>query len=280
MGHEEALDALHVAAVEPGGLDRLMAGDTPEAAAFVGHLAGCDLCPTELERLRRSVPLLRDVVRTTPPADLRERTLAFVAERGVPRGAAAATAATGVAGPVAVAPIPGAVADTPSRRPNILPWVATIAAAVLLSVVATSLIVGNRVDDQLAQQERTISALEKVTTSTLAITGEEDAERVALLSTDGSMTEGTLVYSPSTTELVVTATGLTEPSAGQEYRCWVLVDGERQPVGKMFFADDLAFWVGETPAIAGHAEGMTFGVSLAEVGSSSLDADPVMVGEI
>ena len=106
------------------------------------------------------------------------------------------------------------------------------------------------------------------------------AERVALVSTDGSMTEGTLVYSPSTTDLVVTATGLVEPPEGQEYRCWVLVDGERQPVGRMFFADDLAFWVGETPAIAGQADGMTFGVSLAEVGSPSLDADPVIVGEI
>ena len=95
MDHDEALEALQLAAVEPGGLDRLMAGDTPQAAAIAGHLAGCEACTTELERLRRAVPLLRDVVRTTPPADLRERTLALVRERGLPRAASTvATAAT------------------------------------------------------------------------------------------------------------------------------------------------------------------------------------------
>ena len=88
------------------------------------------------------------------------------------------------------------------------------------------------------------------------------------------------MFSPATTELVVVATGLTEPPDGQEYRCWVLVDGMRQPVGKMFFADDLAFWVGETPAIAGQAGGMTFGVSLTDVDDPSLEADPVIVGEV
>ena len=86
MDHDQTLEALELAAVEPGGLDRLMAGDTPQAAAIAGHLAGCEPCTDELGRLHRAVPLLRDVVRTTAPADLRERTLAFVRDRGVSRG--------------------------------------------------------------------------------------------------------------------------------------------------------------------------------------------------
>lgn len=263
MDHDQTLEALELAAVEPGGLDRLMAGDTPQAAAIAGHLAGCEACTDELGRLHRAVPLLRDVVRTTPPADLRERTLVFVQEHGVPRGAAPT------------------IPPTPLRvsRPAALPWMAAIAAAVVVAVAATSFIVGGRIDAQVADQQRAIAGLQRLTAATLEITGAQDAERVSLTAADGSATSGSLLFSPATTRLVVVATGLTEPSDGREYRCWVLVDGVRQPVGRMFFAGDLAFWVGETPAVATLPAGATFGVSLAEVGGTSLDADPVLIGE-
>ena len=66
MDHEEVRELLEVAAVEPGGLDRLMAGDTPDAALVAGHLAGCAACAAELERLRRSVSAsIRPAVRAT-----------------------------------------------------------------------------------------------------------------------------------------------------------------------------------------------------------------------
>lgn len=271
MEHDEAREALELAAVEPGGLDRLMAGDTPQAAAIAGHLAGCEACAAELERLHRSVPILRDVVRTTPPPDLRERTLAFVREHGVARGAEA--------GEVPESPTP-TVPPTPiiRTRREALPWVAAIAAAVVVSVAATSFLVGGRIDAQLADQQRAIAGLQAVTAATLEITAAPDAERVALAAVDGSSISGSLLYSPATTRLVVVATGLTPPPAGREFRCWVLVDGARQPVGRMFFAGDLAFWVGDTPAVATLGDGATFGVSLAEVGGSSLDAEPVIVG--
>ena len=51
MDHAEARELLEIAAVEPGGLARLMAGDTAEAAALAGHLAGCDECTQEMARL-------------------------------------------------------------------------------------------------------------------------------------------------------------------------------------------------------------------------------------
>lgn len=270
MEHDETREALELAAVEPGGLDRLMAGDTPQAAAIAGHLAGCEACAAELERLHRSVPLLREVVRTTPPPDLRERTLAFVREHGVAHGAETSAAP--------ISPISPASPPITTSRPAVLPWVAAIAAAVVVSVAATSFIVGGRVDAQLADQQRAIAGLQAVTAATLEITGAPDAERVALTAVDGSATAGSLLYSPATTRLVVVATGLTPPPAGREFRCWVLVDGARQPVGRMFFAGDLAFWVGDTPAVATLGDGVTFGVSLAEVGGSSLDAEPVIVG--
>jgi hypothetical protein len=281
MDHDDALEALQLAAVEPGGLERLMAGDTPQAAALVGHLAGCDACSTELERLRRGVPLLRDLVRTTPAGDLRQRTLAFVRQEGIARPIGVGAPSTDpVAIPVAAASPVRAQPVAPPGRPSILPWVAAIAAAVVISVVASTFIIGTRVDQQLAAQDRAIAGLEAVTTATLAITSEPDAQRVSLASTDGSSTYGSLLFSPSTTELVVVADGLGQPPDGQEYRCWLLVDGTRQDVGKMFFADDLAFWAGDTPEVASIAEGATFGVSLTEVDAPSLDADPVIVGEL
>jgi hypothetical protein len=275
MDHDEVLEQLELAAVEPGGLDRLMAGDTTAAAAIAGHLAGCPSCSTELERLRRSVPLLRDVVRTTPPADLRERTLAFVREHGAPRGAERAAVSAAVAAPVALAATPAR-----SRVARLVPWAAAIAAAVIISVVATTTIVTNSLDAKLAQQQDSIEALEYVTVSTIVITGEPDAERVALETTGEVGPAGSLIFSPSTTELVVVADGLVEPPAAQEYRCWVEVDGERVNVGKMFFADQLAYWVGDVPVVASLPEGSVFGVSIADVGGTSLDADPVLVGRL
>ena len=44
MDHTEARELLEDAAVEPGGFERLTAGDTPNAALLAGHLAGCIEC--------------------------------------------------------------------------------------------------------------------------------------------------------------------------------------------------------------------------------------------
>lgn len=274
MDHVEVLEQLELAAVEPDGLARLMAGDTAIAAAVAGHLAGCDPCAGEFERLGRAAPLLRDLVRTTPSPDLRERTLAFVREHGVPRGPAAAAAAASA--PVAVsAPVPA----TSGRAARLLPWVASLAAVIALAVAATSFLAVQRMQQQLADQDRAIGGLEAVTSASLEITGEPDAERVTLTAAEGD-TSGTLLFSPTSTSLVVVATGLDHPPPGQEYRCWVEVGGKRENVGRMFFGDDLAFWVGDTPAVSGVEPGTTFGVSLADLDSPALDAPPVIVGEL
>ncbi len=283
MDHDDVREQLELAAVEPDELDRLMAGDTATAAAIAGHLAGCDACTTELERLRRGVPLLRDVVRTSPPADLRERTLAYVRDRGVPRGATAAGAdapAADASGQAAVQPMPSEPRGRRGRGAGVLPWVAAIAAAVAISVVATSFLVGSNVERQLALQADAVRDLSAVTIATLDVTAQADAQRVALGSGDRSSRRGTLVFSPSTTELVVVATGLTEPPAGQEYRCWVEIGGKRQRVGRMFFGGDIAYWIGDVAAVAAVPAGARFGVSLTAVGGTTLDADPVIAGTL
>ena len=55
MDHRDVREQLELAAVEPGGLDRVMAGDTIDAAALVSHLAGCEDCLAEFGRLRKAV---------------------------------------------------------------------------------------------------------------------------------------------------------------------------------------------------------------------------------
>lgn len=272
MDHDEALEHIEIAAAEPGGLERLMAGDTAEAAAIVGHLAGCDRCSEELRRLSRAAPLLRDVVRTTPPADLRERTLAYVREHGRPRGAEAAEADVDAAAPT----MKGQTAT--SRRGWRVPASLAAAAAAIVLVVGSLGFLAGRAD--VDRYGDAVSALETVNRATLDISDDPDARRVALASTAGGTTAGTLLFSPSTTKLVVVASDLQTPPAGKEYRCWVEVDGERANVGRMFFADELAFWVGDTPEVSDLPDGTTFGVSLVDVGVASLDAEPVMTGEL
>ena len=276
MDHDDVLEGIELAAVEPGGLERLMAGDTPAAAAVVGHLAGCDRCAEELRRISRAAPLLRDVVRTTPPADLRERTLAFVRENGRPRGETATVTTT----PVGVTPQersgPG-VADAPRRRSRIPVWVAAAAAAIVLVVGSAGFIAGRADVDRYGSA---VNALEAVNRATLDISADPESRRVVLASTDGGSTTGTLLFSPETSKLVVVASDLALPPSGKEYRCWVMVDGQRRNVGKMFFADELAFWVGDTPEVTKIPDGTEFGVSLSDVGRTTLDADPVIVGEL
>lgn len=300
MDHEGTREQLELAAVEPGGLERMMAGDTATAQAVAAHLAGCPSCSDELVRLQRTATLIRETVREQPPADLKARTLAAIRTQGVRRPLVAAAPVTAdvpltagaVAATVSDAPQPTAqpVPDAPSaaepaaRRwapPNRwLGYVTTIAAAVLLSVVTTTAIVNNRVDTEIASANAEVAALENVTTDTMSVAAQPDAEHVALTSASGPEVAGELVYSASSTDLVVTATGLAEPPAGQQYRCWVEIGGQRTPVGRMFFSAHLAYWNGPVPVLKGLTDGARFGVSLVDASGGSIDTVPVLVGQL
>src|SRR5437762_8521678 len=154
MDHDATREQLELAAVEPGGIDRLIAGDTATAQAVAAHLAGCPDCADELARLQRASRLIRAVVREQPPADLRDRTLVRVRAMGRDRTArpgdvtaAPATAGAPVASAVRPAPADGPPPVSPRapRRGVALGWAAAIAAAVVLSVAATSSLVGGPV---------------------------------------------------------------------------------------------------------------------------------------
>lgn len=276
MDHDATREQLELAAAERGGLDRLMAGDTATAQAVAAHLAGCPACTDELARLERAARVIGQAVREQPSADLRERTLASIRATGIrrvgPAGSGSSTVALG-----AIPPSSPSVSAMAGRGRTALGWVATIAAAVVVSVLATSVIVGGRVDERLTAQAFEIDALERVTVATLDVTAEPDVRRVSLGGSEPTVA-GSIVFSPSTSELVVVATGLTSPPEGQEYRCWVEQAGDRQGVGKMFFSDDLAYWLGPVSAVEGLVGDATFGVTLVDVSGSGGEARDVLLG--
>ncbi len=261
MDHEATREQLESAALEPGGLDRLMAGDTPEAQAVAAHLAGCPACTDELTRLQRTAALVRSVVREQPSPDLRARTLDAVRADGVQR-------------PL---PTPILAVDPARRRRAMLGQLATVAAAVVLSVVTTSLVVASRVDGELAAERQQVAALEHITTAQVAVAAEPDARLVNLVGVSDPEVAGQIMFSPSTTQVVIVADGLAPPTEGQEYRCWIAIDGRRQGIGRMYFSDDVAFWSGESPELAGAPADATFGVTLIGASGSEVDAAPVLV---
>ncbi|HEY7589526.1 MAG TPA: anti-sigma factor [Candidatus Limnocylindrales bacterium] len=281
MDHPEAREILEAAAVEPGGLDRLMAGDTREAAALAGHLAGCDECTRLMARLRRDVAVIAGVVRTTPPPGLRDRTLAYVRSVGRERGSDGAAAAVGVG-------VAGGMSSRTegTRRGWRLPraaMAAGLAAVLIAAVVGTAALVDARNRDviaardaELARQSEIVAALSRVTTWTLRVGAEPDARRVALAGPGSG--SGTILFSPASHELVVVATGLTEPASG-ELQCWVSVDGRRERVGRMFFGGDLAYWAGPVEALDAIRPGAEFGVSPVDASGEPV-ADPVLSGRL
>jgi hypothetical protein len=294
MEHAEARELLEIAAVEPGGFARLVAGDTPEAAALAGHLAGCPACAAEMERLRVSAVVIRDAVRLLPRPELREQTLAYVAALGRPRGPAADNEPLVPAAPMSPSSsAPPASPASPAEpldlrrarrglvggvpRPGL--WLAALAAAVVIAVAGTAIFVGVARDRQGADLAEEISSLRDVAMWTIRVDGQPDARHVALAAAAGGGPTGTLIFSPSSTDVVVVATGLTPPATGMEYRCWVETGGERQRVGRMFPAADAFYWVGRASSLTGLAPGSTFGISLVPLTGDPVDGAPVLVGQ-
>jgi hypothetical protein len=296
MDHADVREILEVSAAEPGGLDRLMAGDTVDAAAVAGHLAACPDCTAELGRLRRTAAILRDVVPSEAPVelppDLRERTLAYVRALGVPRPAVAAvgagdviafpvgesTAAPNLAPasqPVAAAE-PSTIPSVAARRRSFLRpavWVATIAAAIVLSVVGTTMLFTSRSNDEAA-------SLQTVASWSVDIAAAPDARHVALSDPNAGPAAGALSFSATDGGLVVIADSLAPVPAGHEYRCWFETSVGRKKVGKMFFSGDIAYWVGDVAGLDKATPGTKFGVSLEDASGSGIDGAPVLIGTL
>jgi hypothetical protein len=181
--------------------------------------------------------------------------------------------------------VPRSIDDAPARRSaggsRLALWAATIAAGIVLAIVATQLLVVGPQNERVAQQQDRIAALARAVATSLSIEAEPDAARVELTSTTGDdEVSGTIAYGPQSNRLVVVAQGLEQPPPGMVYRCWVESGGERTTIGQMFFAGDLAFWVGEVPEITVSGE-ISYGVSPSPAADpGDVSADPVLVSEV
>jgi hypothetical protein len=293
MEHAEALERIEIAAAEPEGLDRLMAGDTPDAAAVAGHLAGCPSCASELVRIRRTAAVARDVISAEPDPALRERTLAFVRAVGrdrSPTGAAGLASATAALSPsitVLPAPAGSAAGASPAdasptastRRPARRGLALLAAAAAVVIAVGIAYAAGGAARQaDLDASAREVAILSDATTTAVRIHAQPDAEQVQLVPTSsGDDAAGTLTFSADTGELVAVATGLEPEASNEEYGCWVEVDGTRHRLGHMYWAGDVWTWAGPVEGLDNLPPGATFGVSL---NTPDAAGEPVLTGSL
>ena len=292
MEHEDVRAALEIAAVEPGGLDRLAAGETGEAPAVSEHLGGCAGCSDELARLRRVEALLRPAIAMSPPPELRARTLDYVRALGRVRGApeavpsvpSAPDAGSAVAPVAAVAARMSGVtggAPGPSRRAATLrrgrraAWPAAIAAALVIGLAGGILVSG-----RTPAPDRTDAsvALTEVSHESATLLGAPDAARVTLWDSAGAA-RGSIVVAKSAGRMVAVAVDLPDPGVGREYACWVEVGGVRTRLGTMWLTGSVAWWNGPAALPASLGPGASFGVSLVTVGSGGA-GDPVLTGRL
>jgi len=293
MDHLEARELLDLAAVEPGGLDRLIAGDTFPAIALAGHLAGCPECTEEFDRLRRASVLLRDVIGSQPRPELRSETLAFVAAVGRPRGDAAGASAGSTAAeamvraPDAAPSVPPEPVPLRSRRTTggRLAWIAAAAALVIATAGVTGYAVASAKDSASRQASQQLEGLTEVASWTVRLDTQPDVQRVLLTASGGATSPGaallgTLEFSPGTRQIVVVAEGIAPPPAGGEYRCWVEMRGKRERLGRMYISGDLAYWVGDAGILATVPAGSVFGVSLSDPANPAAAAAPLLSGTL
>jgi hypothetical protein len=272
IDHADVREFLELAAVEPGGLERLSAGDTAEAAVVAGHLAGCPSCAEEARRLATAAPIVRDVVGSIPPDALRERTLTLVRQVGRARGAPApVSTAIGLL-------VDPRVGDRLRRRQ--LGWPVALAATIVISLVVGGAVVGVRSGQDLRDQQAQTADLAKLDAATLSLAGKPDVQRVALIAMADTTVTGTLLFSSTARDLVMSASGLKQPPVGQAFSCWMTgPDGARIRIGTMAFGGGLAYWAGWTDQLAAARPGTKFGVTLIDGSGKPVGGD-VLVGTV
>jgi hypothetical protein len=270
MDHDDVREALELATVEPGGLGRLAAGDTGEAAAIASHLAGCPACMDELTRLRRADMLVRPVLAAAVPPELRARTLAYVRAVGRQRGAPAPAAPPPVTPEVVVAQRILASTSRPVRR---MSWPAAVAAALVIGLGGGFLVAGGRAAPTAGAAA---AAFAEVSRESAALLAAPDAARAVLADAAG-IARGSVVVAPAEGAVVVVAVDLPDPGAGREYLCWVQVGGSRTRVGTMWLTGNVAWWSGPAALPDGLGPGARFGVSLVNAASGGL-GDVVLSG--
>jgi hypothetical protein len=239
MDHAEAHERIADLALEPGRLTGLAGSEAAEDVALRRHVAECSRCQHQLAEWHDFHAALNDAVTANrreqlepiaPPAELRQKVLAGA--RAEPRSAVTASAAD-------VIPL-----NLRRRRPPV-PGGALLALAAVVALVAVGLGTlvardqASRLDATLMESRwlsDTVSALSRVLAA-------PDHHSVTLFAADGTG-RGSIAWSRH--DLVVLASPLAAPASSEVYRCWLDYEGTETAMGKMWFVDGNAFWVGST----------------------------------
>lgn len=182
--------------------------DDRERELFESHLAGCAECRAELDGFEPVISGLARAQATAPPADLKARVLAQVAE-------------TPQLAPVGESPGSAPVVSLSDRRRRPVVWLASAAAVALLVVGAVALVGlrgGETVDDVRAAPDAV----------TVSLPATADAGAPAIVE---------IVWSDSRDQVAVFADGLPDPGPGFVYELWAIAGGAPVPAG-LFEPDD------------------------------------------
>jgi Anti-sigma-K factor rskA len=260
MDHAAAHERIEDLLLEPARLAALARSTASDDVALRDHLAGCPACRADLETWVRLQAALGDalpgsateaggaVERAELPASLRARVISAVRSEEAP-----------------IAPVAMAAERRRSWWRVQTPLAALgLAAALVVLAVGAGLLVDQIGKLSTAQEEarglaEAIAAVDRVLV--------EPQHRVVALSTPDGTAAGSISWTRH--DLVVLTSALQTPKPGEVYRCWLSDDGTGWAIGRMYFADGTAYWVGTLDEWASFEIGPTtmFRVSLEPPGA-------------
>jgi hypothetical protein len=277
IGHAGTLERLEDAALERGGIMRLISSDADVAA----HLDTCAPCAAERDAWLRVGDALSDALASgreraiasdALPVDLSRRTLELVAAEGTRRRPPQVGPA------VRARPGPVGATGTRFRGRGRRTWLLATAAAIAVLLGGTVVADLTHQRDQVAQQrdqaQQEARQLADLTSTLDALLQEPGHRLEALAATGTTAPEGTVVWGAQSGRLAVVTADLPQPPAGSEYRCWVERGGTRTAVGAMEFGAGLAYWAGWVDPASGIGPGSVFGVSLVPLAGGPGAASP------
>jgi hypothetical protein len=241
LDHAAAHERIADLALETSALERLADSADPDDAALREHLAQCERCTAEVAAwldVHDSIGAAlagadaHDVARIAAPAALRDRVLERIAT-----------------------PAREAQAGRRPRpwrylRPGRAIWRSALALAAVVALLVVGGVGAALVRDQQAQIETAQSgsrALANALATANRVLADPDHWAVPLAAPAGGAGSGTLAWTRH--DLVVLASGLPAPPAGQVYLCWLASSaaGAGEPdgltrVGYMHYIEGQAFW--------------------------------------
>lgn len=235
MDHAEAHERIADLALEPSRLAGLAASVAADDEALREHIDTCARCQAELREWHDFQSSLGDALADnrreqlepiSPPPDLRRRVLA--AAHAEPKPA-----------PVPENVIPMRRFALPISRSSLVALAAVFALVVGGLGVAFMRSQSVRLD-ATALEHRWLSDTVAAMNRVLVAPGHE----LVMLRTADGVASGSIAWSHH--DLVVLAGVLADPGQGQVYRCWLSYEGNETAMGRMWFVDGSAFWVGST----------------------------------